>query len=303
MEAEGKSFEVVPQYIYFQTAQTRRDGQRFLLRLNIGESPITDIYGNPFVDGAADGDDVANEADDVWEGVFTSGDTSQAPIPPRLQLNDGRYYSPFPGGTTAGATVSFGNLGTYVHLAHGIMGRYRHVCAGGSPEPRLHELGLLFATPDALQHEIGDDDLLNPIFINDANFGLFRVTDLPFEPLPLEVAGNTVHVDFYVAGALYERQAATLVTLSPAPTNGDALLAGDDRLCGTADDRLVEATRPWQTGDRILISHRIQFSGSDENTLDGNYDGILDDNAADDMIFEYRPGNGVEPFVPVRERR
>lgn len=289
MSLKGKAFEIVPRFLYVQTEEERPDGVVFTVRLNAGESPILDIYGRPFVDGKADGNDLRDEADDQWNGFFTSGDYEDKPIPPTLQLNDGRYYSPFALGPTLGATVDAGAAGRFTHLGHGLLGRTETVCRNGGPERRLEAIGMMFATPDGEAQDYGVNDLLLADSISPTNFSLYRLDGLALTPLGVAVTGTTVQTAFYAGGTFLGRWPASLVMVAPARTGALVRLAGLDGACGTADDRWLNDYRPWQGGDRIVIAHRLHYPGGANISLDGNYDGLLSDGARDDMIFEYRP--------------
>lgn len=298
MSIKGKAFEVVPRYLFVQTKDARPDGVVFTVRLNAGESPIADVFGRPFVDGKADGNDLRDEADDQWAGLFPTGDNADRPIPPTLQLNDGRYYSPFPLGATLGAVVDFGVEGRFTHLGHGVLGRTEAVCRNAGPEVRLEALGLMFATPDGGRQDYGTNDLLLAETMVPANFSLFRQEGISLTPLGNSVTGTTVQTEFYANGSLLRRWAASLVTIAPARTGALVRLAGDNGVCGDEDDRWANDYRPWQSGDRLLIAHRVRYPGGIATTLDGNYDGLLSDGVRDDMIFEYRPG-AATPFVRI----
>jgi hypothetical protein len=295
MGIEGKAFEIASPYLYLKNDTPRIDGLTYALHLNAGESPITDLWGRTFVDGRADGNDVKSKADDEWVGLFTTGDVSQAPIPPTLQLNDGRYYSLMPNGPVAGTVVDFGSYGDYTYLGLGLFGRIRTLCPGGTPQPDLYDLGLVFATPDAAAHEVGGDDLIDPATVTADNFGLYRFDGLVPTPLASSVASSTVVNEIYAGGVALKTQAATLVRVAPAPAGGTVTEAGADGACGTGDDTLASDYRRWQAGDRLLVSHRVRYAGKSHSSLDGNYDGILSDDARDDMTFVYQPGAAV-PF-------
>lgn len=293
MGVQGKAFEIAAPYIYVKSETPRANGITFDLHLNAGEAPLTDIWGRTFVDGKPDGNDLKREADDEWVGLFTSGDQTAKPIPPTLQLNDGRYYSPMKDGPATGAQVNFGTFGTYTYLGLGLYARERTLCPGGTPQKAPYEIAMLFATPDAAQPEVGPDDLLELASVNAENFVLYRFDGLVPAPIASQVASGSVIAESYAGGVLLKRQSSTLVRVRPAPTAEAATDAGADGVCGTADDRLASDYRRWQTGDRLLISHRVRFPAGKANSLDGNYDGLLSDDVRDDMIFEYQPGAAV----------
>ncbi len=297
MEVAGKDFELVGDYLYIRMGEKRLDGERYFLRLNSGAQPITDIYGRPFIDGKADGDDTSNgTADDEWVGTFTAGDYDMLPIPPRLQLNDGRWYSPFPQGSTVGARLDLGPLGVYTHLGHGAMGRFRTECDGGAVS-KLVELGFLFATPDGAELAIGDEDTLQLGSVTSENIAAYRIADLKLESIATTVDGLTTSIDFYkLDGGFLKRQPTTFVRLNPLPLDRTVKLAGADGKCGTGDDTTALATRKWEYGDRILLSHRISYPAGEDNTLDGNYDGVLSEDDDDDLVLEYVPKSGGSQF-------
>ncbi len=295
MGLENAPFEIVPEHVYI-TTDRRPDGQVYSVRLNIGEELIVDEHGFPLVDGREDGNEQTGEADDRWSGLVPGGDISTMPIPPTLQLNDGRWYQLTPEPPTPGQTVSFMPYGTFTHLSHGIYARSVTRCEAGKPVSRYEELGLVFATPDGTTGAIGRDELLDAASVNDSNLSIVRLENGEPHALAAAVTGVTIQLDLFRNGAHYDRQPTTLVLVSPPSTDRTAVKPGADGICGTSDDLRAQAYREWEAGDRLLISHRLRHPTGDQNTLDGNYDAILSFDHRDDMLFEYDGRGSFRPL-------
>lgn len=292
----GAQFEIISPSLYISTPP-RATGQLYSLAINFGEESVRDIFGWRFSDAHYDGNEASGKAADEWRGQFPSGDIRGAGVPPTLQLNDGRWYAPAPN-LNPGTKVRFGSEGDYVYLGHGLFGREILVCSSGSLVKRIQSLGMIFATPDGVENRMGPDDLLDTDTINLANFAVFREVAGPVA-LPVAVTATTVQLNFYVAGVFVARTPTTFVRLDPPLASGLETSPGPDTVCGTKDDSFVAAVRPWQTGDRLFISHRVSHSRGDRNTLDGNYDGIVSLGNIDDMLFEYRPQSEGGAFIPI----
>ncbi len=288
LELQGLAFEIAPDYLYVKTDGLLNQ-QIYELQLNPEPEAMTDWMGSPFVDGRADGNERLAEPEDTWAVRFPTGDFRTMPIPPSLQINDGRWYSPFPEGSQPGATVSFGSFGPYTYLANGMLGRYVAACDGSRAVPTLTELAMTFVTPNGKPQQIGPDDLLTTGIVSAETIVGYRLAEGAPIGIGLQVTAVTVQTDVYQGGMLIERHPATLARIIPPDSGAQRRLAGTDGLCGTADDHTVTGTRPWTAGDRILLSHLISHPRGDRNTLDGNFDGIASPGTLDDVIFVYEP--------------
>jgi hypothetical protein len=285
----NQTFEVVPRYLFLKTGRARLLEQTYVLRLNIGAQPMTDAHGVAFVDGYADGSEQRAAAEDEWRGRFPTGDFRLRSIPPTLQLNDGRWYSPFENGPLQGAEIEFGAYGKYTYLAEGIYGKFVRVCEGFGSGGILGDLAMTFVTPNGAVQAIGKDDLLPATALTSDLFGAFRIENAAPVPIGIRVSGVTVPFEAYRSGQSLGTQSTTVVRLAAPREKREVTFAGLDGICGTEDDLRDLAFRPWRTGDRLLISHRLSYAHGDKNTLDGNHDGILSSAPEDDIILEYRP--------------
>lgn len=306
LEVQGRSFEIVPEYLLIKTERTLNLEQIYALLLNIGEDPILDLYDFSFVDGREDGNEQTRRADDRWTGAFPTGDFELRPIPATLQLNDGRWYSPFPEGKKVGNTIEFDPYGVFTYLGHGVYGEVVSRCESGEAQPRLRSLAMTFATPNGRVREIGGDDLLLLSSVSNANFAAYRMEGRMPETIAIDVTHVTMPREAYLhqlssgekVEGIYQGTLPTTVVFTRPLSTGDTFhVAGKDGVCGTSEDLRIPSFREWRPGDRLLISNRVQHPRGDQNTLDGNYDGILSFRELDDIRLEYRGLSDVRPFV------